>query len=315
MSGGAVVRYGGIGDEAAPELAGQLAALDELGWREMELRTVDGTWVADLPLDRVVRIAEALAERGVRVSGVASRIGNWSGTIADDFGRDELELAKLVLRAKVLGTDRIRVMSYPNAGLPEADWRRRVLARMRVMAEGAEAEGLLLLHENCSGWAGSSAERMLDLVVSVDSPALRLLFDAGNGVPHGYDGFELLRQVVDHVDHVHIKDAVGGGEDTAYVLPGEGTARLAESLRFLLARGWSGSWSLEPHLATRPHQGTVADGTAGSGFVAAGRALTALVEREVLPTVPGGWRTVPGGLVREGALPRLPEASARGAVA
>ncbi|MFD8597227.1 sugar phosphate isomerase/epimerase family protein [Kitasatospora sp. NPDC059646] len=289
------IGFGGIGDEAAPDLPGQLAALDELGWHELELRTVDGSWIADLPLDRVGRIAGTLAARDVRVTGLASRIGNWAGRITDDFTPDLAELAALAARAALLGTDRIRVMSYPNAGLPEADWRRRALDRLTRLADLADRHGLTLLHENCSGWAGTSAERQLDLMAAVDSPALRLLFDAGNGVAHGYDGHLMLRRIADHVAHVHIKDAVGGGDRTAYVLPGEGAARLAESLRFLLERGWSGGWSLEPHLATRPHQGLAADGTAGSGFVTAGRALTALVEREVLPAVPG-WRPVPGGL-------------------
>ncbi|KDN86648.1 hypothetical protein KCH_15910 [Kitasatospora cheerisanensis KCTC 2395] len=307
------IGYGGIGDEAAPDLPGQLAALDELGWRELELRTVDGSWIADLPLDRVARIAETIAARGVRVTGLASRIGNWAGRITDDFAPDLAELAALTARAALLGTDRIRVMSYPNAGLPEADWRRQALDRLTRLADLADREGLTLLHENCSGWAGTSAARQLDLMASVDSPALRLLFDAGNGVPHGYDGHLMLRQIADHVAHVHIKDAVGGGDRTTYVLPGDGAARLGESLRFLVERGWSGGWSLEPHLVTRPHQGLAADGADGSGFVAAGRALTALVEREVLPAAPG-WRPVPGGLDRPAAPARraLPHERRRG---
>ncbi|MFD7644690.1 TIM barrel protein [Kitasatospora sp. NPDC059795] len=297
------IGFGGIGDEAAPDLPGQVDALDELGWHELELRTVDGRWIADLPLDRVGRIAETLAARGIRATGLASRIGNWSRRITDDFDQDLAELAALTTRAAVLGTDRIRVMSYPNAGLSEPDWRRRALDRLTRLTDLAGQHGLTLLHENCSGWAGTSAERQLDLLVTVDSPALRLLFDAGNGVPHGYDGFLMLRQIADHVAHVHIKDAVGGGEDTAYVLPGDGTARLTESLRYLLDRGWSGGWSLEPHLATRPHQGLAADGTAVSGFVAAGRALSTLVERELLPSTVG-WRAVPGGLGRATAVTR-----------
>ncbi|MGW4378996.1 sugar phosphate isomerase/epimerase family protein [Kitasatospora sp. NPDC004531] len=293
------IGFGGIGDEAAPDLPGQLAALGELGWCELELRTVDGSWIADLPLDRVARIAETLAARGVRVTGLASRIGNWAGRITDGFDRDLAELHALAARAALLGAARIRVMSYPNAGLAEPDWRARVLERLARLAELAGRHGLTLLHENCSGWAGASAERQLDLVATVDSPALRLLFDAGNGVAHGYDAFLMLRQIADHVEHVHIKDAVGGGDSTEYVLPGEGAARLAESLRFLVDRGWSGSWSLEPHLATRPHLGLAADGTAASGFVAAGRALSTLVEREVLPSA-AGWRAVPGGLAHPG---------------
>ncbi|RAJ31967.1 sugar phosphate isomerase/epimerase [Kitasatospora sp. SolWspMP-SS2h] len=298
------VRFGGIGDEAAPDLAGQLDALEQLGWSELELRTVDGIWIADLPLGRVTALARTLRRRGVRVCGLASRIGNWASDVTDGHGPEERELAALAERAALLGTDRVRVMSYPNGtGLPAAEWRRRVLERMRRVAAGAGRGGLVALHENCAGWGGASAENALDLLASVDSPGLRLLHDTGNGAAYGYDGFELLRRTVGHVDHVHLKDAVGHGADTRYVLPGAGDARLAESLRLLTARGWRGVWSLEPHLATRPHQGLAADGGTDSGFVAAGRALTDLIEREVLPHSPG-WRLVPGGLVRDASVPR-----------
>ncbi|MEV7216344.1 TIM barrel protein [Kitasatospora cineracea] len=308
--GGVAVRFGGIGDEAAPDLAGQLDALEQLGWRELELRTVDGVWIADLPVRQVTAIARTLRRRGVRVCGVASRVGNWASDITGDHRREDLELEALALRAALLGTTRIRVMSYPNGtGLPEPEWRRRVLARLRGVAAGAQRGGWLALHENCAGWAGSSAENALDLIASVDSPGLRLLHDTGNGIAYGYDGFELLRRTAGHVDHVHVKDAVGSGPDTRYVLPGTGDARLAESLRLLTARGWRGVWSLEPHLATRPHEGLAADGRTDSGFVAAGRALTALVEREVLPHSPG-WRLVPGGLALDLAVSRPMDARA-----
>ncbi|MEU2631276.1 sugar phosphate isomerase/epimerase family protein [Kitasatospora sp. NPDC007106] len=290
------IRFAGIGDEAAADLTGQLAALARLGWHHLELRTVDGQWIADLPEDAVRRIADRVAERGVRVVGAASRIGNWAGTVADPFDRDLDELTALGPRCAALGTRFVRVMSYPNAGLPEPEWRRLVLQRMRALTELADGLGLVLLHENCSGWAGGSAERMLDLVTTVDSPALRLLLDTGNGVPYGYDSHRMLLEVADHVAHVHVKDAVGGADRTRYVPPGEGTARVADTLRLLLDRGWSGAWSLEPHLQVRPHEGlTAADGAADSGFVRAGRALARLVEQQLLPSAPG-WRAVPGGL-------------------
>ncbi|QKW24122.1 sugar phosphate isomerase/epimerase [Kitasatospora sp. NA04385] len=304
------MRFGGIGDEAAPDLAGQIDALEQLGWNELELRTVDGVWVAELTHPQVKAVATTLKRHGIRVSGLASRVGNWASDITGDLRADDIELGRLSSRAELLGTNRIRIMSYPNGtGLPEAEWRRLAVERMRYFAIGAQRGNQVALHENCAGWGGSSIENTLDLMASVDNSGLRLLHDTGNGIAYGYDGFELLRRSFAHVDHVHIKDAVGGGEHTRYVLPGEGAARLAESLRLLTARGWRGSWSLEPHLATRPHEGLAADGRTESGFVAAGRALTALVEREVLPHSPG-WRLVPGGLAWEAPVPRQPDRAA-----
>jgi sugar phosphate isomerase/epimerase len=263
----------GITDEAAPDLAGQLAVLAELGWEHVELRTVDGRAVADLDDDGFAVVAKTLAAHEVRVVCLDSRIGGWARPICTPFEDDLAELDVLLRRCAELGTRYVRIMSYPNAGLSERRWRDRVITRVAMLAELAEAAGVVLLHENCSGWAGASAERALDLLAAVDNPALKLLFDTGNGVAHGYDGYALLREVVAHVEHVHVKDAVGD----RFVPPGSGAARVADCVALLRANGYRGAWSLEPHVWLRPHESGVLAADAAPAFVAAGRAMAGLV--------------------------------------
>lgn len=279
--------YAGIGDEAGGTPDDQLAALQALGWSAIELRTVGGTAIADLTDADFARLAGRLDGAGLRAVCLDSRIGDWSRPITAPFERDLAELRVLARRCRELGTRFIRIMSYPNDGLDEAEWRRQVLYRLRVLTGHAEAHGLVLLHENCSGWAGSRADRALELLAAVGSPALGLLFDVGNGVPHGYDSREMLDALVPHVRHVHIKDAVGGSMHTRYTLPGHGGARVADCLRALLDGGYTGALSIEPHTALRPHEGH--DTTAGGGvaaFVAYGRELERLVREQVLPGSP-----------------------------
>ncbi|MFF8018538.1 TIM barrel protein [Streptomyces sp. NPDC007929] len=269
----------GIGDEAAPGIDGQLAAVRRLGWNAIELRTVDGTALADLPEAAFGTLAGRLAEAGVSVTAVASRIGNWSRPVTGDLGPDLAELDVLAERCATLGCRLVRIMSYPNGGLTETEWADRVLARTAVLADRAERAGLVLAHENCAGWAGDRADRALRLLRAVDSPALRLLFDTGNGVPYGYIALDMLRDLAPYVVHVHIKDAVrtpDGG--TAYTLPGEGEAGVADCLELLAAHGYTGALSLEPHLAVRPHEGLARAGEdAVDLFVRAGEALAELL--------------------------------------
>ncbi|TDV57501.1 sugar phosphate isomerase/epimerase family protein [Actinophytocola oryzae] len=156
----------------------------------------------------------------------------------------------LTRRCRMLDCPYISVMSYPNAGLSEQDWRRRVIERLRVLADRAERAGVTLLHENSAGWAGGNADRTLELLAAVDSPAFGVLFDIGNGVAHGYCPFDTLMTLVDRVAHVHVKDAVEGPR---YTLPGEGSARVRDCLRLLLDNGYRGSFSLEPRLGVVPH--------------------------------------------------------------
>ncbi|WIX92310.1 sugar phosphate isomerase/epimerase family protein [Amycolatopsis sp. DG1A-15b] len=263
----------GITDEAAPDLAGQLAVLAELGWSAVELRTVDGLAVADLDERHFARVASTLAGHGVRVVCVASRIGGWARPITAPFADDLAELAVLARRCAVLGTRYVRIMSYPNDGLDEYRWRARVLDRVVALARAAEAAGVVLLHENCSGWAASDAGRMLQLLAAVNCSSLRLLFDTGNPVAHGYDGYEVLRRVAPHVAHVHVKDARG----TTFVDPGTGEARVRDCVRLLRSAGYAGAWSLEPHVALQPHRSDQRAEGAAAAFVRAGRALAGLL--------------------------------------
>lgn len=248
----------GIGDEAAAALPAQIECHRRLGWSAIELRTVDGVALAALPPAEAGAVVRQVREAGLEVPVLDAAIGNWNTTVGEPFERDVEELEALARLARELGSRGIRVMSYPNDGRPEADWRAEVVRRLGELARRAESHGLLLLHENCHGWAGTSAERTLDLVEAAGTPALRVLFDVGNPVAHGYDGHEYLSAVLPLVEHVHVKDAVRTGpgpDDVDFVPPGEGDARLLDCLALLAESGFSGGVSIEPHVAYVFHRG------------------------------------------------------------
>ncbi|MCT2589573.1 sugar phosphate isomerase/epimerase [Streptomyces sp. N2-109] len=280
------IRFAGIGDEAAPALGEQIRAHQELGWSAIELRNIDGTSLADLDDAAFDRAAAALREADLEVVCVDSRIANWARPITGDFALDLTELERLAPRCAALGTRYIRVMSYPDdpeGGLDEEEWGRRVRHRMKQLAERAEDAGVVLLHENCAGWAGSDAARARRLLEEVDSPALRLVFDTGNGLAYGYEAYDMLTGLLPWVEHVQIKDArreagaAGEGGEIVYTLPGDGVCRVADCLRLVLDNGYTGFWSIEPHLFVRPHEGradAAPDGVAQ--FVRYGRQLEAL---------------------------------------
>ncbi|MFE0777292.1 M20/M25/M40 family metallo-hydrolase [Streptomyces sp. NPDC058861] len=270
-------RITGIGDEAAPGLAGQIAVARELGWTSLELRSLDGTALADLPEPDVREAAGRLHAAGLGVVCLDSRIGNWARPVIGPFSADLEELERLAAYGRILGCRSLRVMSWTDGGLSEDAWAAGAIDRMRRLARRAEALGVELLHENCAGWAGSDASRTLRLLTEVDSPALRVLFDTGNGVPYGYDAHALLEELLPHVAHVHIKDALPGDRpgEAVYTLPGEGAARVADCVRLLEEYGYRGAYSLEPHLAVVPHEG-VRDEDAAGPFVRAARRLAAL---------------------------------------
>jgi sugar phosphate isomerase/epimerase len=251
------VRFAAVGDEAGPDLDSQLAAVARLGWDLVELRNVDGHALADLPPAAFDRLVDQLAAAGLGTACVDSRIANWARPVTGPFDADVVELELLVERCAALGTRYVRVMSYPNDGLPDDEWGREVIRRLRLLARRAERAGLVLLHENCSGWAGRDADRVLRLLAEVDSPALGLVFDTGNGIEYGYDAYELLAELLaavpDRIRHVQVKDAAGTADRPDYCYPGEGRCRVADCLRLLLDSGYRGVLSVEPHMLVRPH--------------------------------------------------------------
>ena len=108
------------------------------------------------------------------------------------------------------------------------------------------------------------------------SPALRLAWDAANYVQCGVvpfpEAYALLRPFT---DYIQIKDAVLA---TGEVVPaGQGDGRLPETIAALVADGYDGFCSMEPHLASAHHLG----GFSGPDhFIRATKAFTGLLRAQ-----------------------------------
>ncbi len=251
--------FSGISDEAGQPIATQIRAHRELGWNHLELRMVDGvniTQVSDSAFDEIRR---AVLEADMTVSCFGSAIANWARPITNDFQVDVEDLRRSIPRMRELKTPFIRVMSYPNhkeQPLPEDAWRREAIRRMRELASIAEGEGIILAHENCSGWGGLSAENSNILLGEVGSPALKVVFDTGNPVTYGQNTWDYYQAVYKDIVYVHIKDAVRRPDkDEHYVICGDGEGYVREVVGDLLAKGYDGGFSIEPHLAAVIHTG------------------------------------------------------------
>jgi sugar phosphate isomerase/epimerase len=277
------IEFGGLGDEAGIRLIDQISAHLVLGWQEIELRTVDGIALADIDDASFRTLRLRLEDAGLRVTAISSRIGNWERPITNPFYQDTEELLRLAERMHELGSRYLRIMSYPNDGYSEVTWRAEALERISTLAEIAASQSIILVHENCSGWASESATRTLDMLRSIDSPALKLLFDIGNPVAYGYDGLAFLRRVLPWVVHVHVKDGITSpGGQVVSTYPGEGQAQVIPCLQLLLENGYRGIWSIEPHLHLIPHLRKVGEqAQLWNSYVDYGRRFMTLVEAHI----------------------------------
>lgn len=237
----------GFGDEIDNDPNIQIAVLKALGASHIEVRSAWGANVVDLDDEQLGSLATVLKEAEMGVSAVASPIGKVDVSLEPEL---EVQRLKRVIRvAHALGSDNIRIFSFfRGEGVSVESARDAVMTRMRLLADEAERENVTLLHENEKDIYGDTPERVLDLVETVGSPALRLAWDSANFVqvgvarPHD-DGYAMLRP---YLDYLQVKDAVA---ETGDVVPaGQGDGQVLKTLTALRDDGYTGFASLEPHL-------------------------------------------------------------------
>jgi sugar phosphate isomerase/epimerase len=270
----AVWPLSGFGDEVDPDPTVQAAVLLALGASHIEVRSAWGTNASELEPQQVAALKEILDEKGLKVSAVASPIGKVD--ISLPVAHEVERLRRIIAVAQALDTRYIRIFSfYPAAGQSQAEIRDEVLIRMNALAAEATAAGVVLLHENEKGIYGDTPERVLDIMESVNSPALRIAWDNANFVQVGVkpysEGYAMLRP---YLEYFQVKDAVLA---TGEVVPaGEGDGELDATIAALKADGFAGFASLEPHLASAHELG----GFSGpAAFGAAARAFAGLAAK------------------------------------
>jgi sugar phosphate isomerase/epimerase len=237
----------GFGDEIDDDPAIQIAVLQALGANHIEVRSAWGTNIVDLSDDQLGRLKELLAEKDMKVSAIASPIGKVDVSLPVEHEVERLHRA--VNAAKVLDAKYIRIFSfYYGEGVAVESIRDSVMERMTALARVAEDAGVVLLHENEKDIYGDTPDRVLDIIETVNSPSLKVAWDAANFVQVGVkpfdEGYGKLRP---HLEYLQVKDALFSN---GHVMPaGEGDGDLLRTVEALKADGYTGFASLEPHLA------------------------------------------------------------------
>jgi len=285
-----VIRLSGFADEAADGIDGQISVMKALGWKGIELRSIDGVNAHDLGEPEFDRVRRALDKAGMEVNCLGSTIANWGKRVDEDFAASMATVERAIARMKSLGTKFVRIMSYlPGANefvTPEI-----VFDHVREVTKRFLDAGIQPVHENCMNYGGMSYEHTLRLLG--ECPGLKLVFDTGNPVinPDRLGGkpwprqnaWQFWTQVRNYVAHIHIKDAKWNeetGKET-YTWPGEGDGCVKRILEDAIRHGYDGGISIEPHMAAvfhDPQARTAPAGAAWANFVEYGRRLENLIE-------------------------------------
>lgn len=266
-------RLGVLTDEVSDRYEEALAWAAEQGLSHVEVRMVNGRNVAELTDEEAMEIRRQAEARGLYISAVASPLFKCALDPArpvasgDTFGQKEEsveahhdKLAKVIQIAKLLGTHRIRIFSFWREENPEL-YMEEISSHLGRAARIAASEGMELLLENEPSCNGGYAEEVAAIVRSVDSPALRALWDPGNEAHTGREaypaGYEAVKGLV---GQVHLKDAYVGHNGKGRCVPlGSGTVPVIAQLRALSADGYEGLFTIETHFT--PEGGSRMTGT------------------------------------------------------
>ena len=282
----------GIADEAGALIDTQIRATKELGWENIEARSVEVEGFAKANLhdidDAAFDIVEQkLAESGVKIYAFGSTIANWGKKIDDPFDLSDVERA--IPRMQRLGTKYVRIMSYAvRDGDDQMEAER--FRRLNEITKRFLDAGLTPVHENCMNYGGMSWQHALKLLENV--PGLKWVFDTANPVfnddrskdkPYPkQDPFEFWQNVKEHVVHIHVKDAIWRPEknDADYTLPGDGAAAVKEILKDAFAGGYDAGISIEPHMAVVFHDDskTASDEEVYNSFIQYGRRMMQVID-------------------------------------
>lgn len=283
----------GFADEAADDINGQIKATKELSWRYIEARNINGVNIHDLSEQDFEQVAGKLKDSGVTINCFGSAIANWSKKIDQPFDSSLEEAKRSVQRMQRLGTKLIRIMSFAvlEGREPEDQMEQERFKRLRELVKMFSDVGMQAVHENCMNYGGMSWKHTLELIENV--PGLKLVFDTGNPIftddrskPKPYpkqSSWEFYENVKEHIAYVHIKDGTWDEKEqkAVFTFPGEGQGDVYRVVKDLLANGYDGGLSIEPHLATVFH-----DASAGSAerakylsYIEYGRRMERIIAR------------------------------------
>lgn len=275
-----------ITDEISEDLAHALDVCSELGIRDVELRSINGSSIVDHTPERVQKIKSRLTDGGFRVCSIASpflkthisddHVPTGNVHSARDLSREEhWDVLKRSLEiAHVLDAPIVRAFSFWRVADPESV-REDILETLGKATEITKEAGLRLGLENehaCNIGSGIEAKWYLDRLTD---PALGLIWDPGNIAALGVTPDKSQYDAIAHrIIHVHVKDG-DAIPAQSFVTPGEGVCEWESQLRWLTEGGYDGSLSLETHFSL--------DGSIEAGTRAIAAAMHSLAERAGMP--------------------------------
>ena len=244
-----MAKLSAFADEVTDDFSEQVEYLAKEHVGYIEPRFISKKNIMDLAKDELNEAKKMIQDHGLKVSAIGSPIGK---VRLDEPFEPHLDKFKHAVELALLfETPYIRMFSYyAPEGENIDDHRDEVMERMAAKVEVLKDVNVTMVHENEANIYGHTAEQCVDIVKTIDSPRLRLVYDPANFV-WGEKITDNVRScwpvMKPYVVHIHIKDWKLGAKDVGSI-PGEGDGQIKELLAELAAMDYDGCLTMEPHL-------------------------------------------------------------------
>ncbi|MHC4494533.1 MAG: sugar phosphate isomerase/epimerase family protein, partial [Planctomycetota bacterium] len=244
-----MAKLSAFADEVTEDFLAQVEFLAGEKVGHIEPRFVNKKNIMDLTKGELDEARTMIRDHGLKVSAIGSPIGKVK--LDEPFEPHLDKFKHAVDLALFFETPYIRMFSYyAPEGKDINDYREQVMERMAAKIEVLADAEVTMVHENEANIYGHTAENCVDLVKTIDSPKLRLVYDPANFVwgEKMTNNVEVCWPVMKpYVVHIHIKDWKLDAADVGS-LPGEGDGQIRKLLTELAAINYDGCMTMEPHL-------------------------------------------------------------------
>ena len=243
-------------DEIDEDPAVACRFLNEFGLKYAEIRNVWGKYNTAQPVEKIRELKGILDEHTIRTSILGTGFFKIPLPADDAKGRGALDNQWALLdgafeRAKILGTDKIRVFAftYRDGEKPDAALYPRIYDLVREAAKRAAARGFLLALENVGSSYVSTGGEAAEILKAVKGDNFGLTWDPNNAGASGEqafpDGYKKLDPA--RIFHVHLRDYKHVNGKVEWCAVGDGEMDNLSQIRSLLKTGYDGTFTLETH--------------------------------------------------------------------
>lgn len=251
------LKLGVTTDEIDEDALTAVKFLGEFGLKYGEVRNVWGKYNTAQPLEKIRELRAIFDEHGIRTSILGTGFFKIPLPPETPEGRAVLDTQWALLdgaieRAKILGTDKIRVFAftYKSGETPVESAYPRIFELVAEAARRAKTRGMRLALENVGSsyvWSSTEAAKALK---NVKADNFGLTWDPNNAAetfekpfPEGYRKLDPAR-----IFHVHLRDfRKGANGKIEWCAVGEGDMDNTGQIRSLLKDGFDGTFTLETH--------------------------------------------------------------------